>query len=265
MSIEIVRGELERLFSLEELFSLSGDLLNFTPAEVGGTASKASFAKALLERSVETHAVPALLDAIVASRIDVDPRVKELAKSGASVDAELKAGESFGPFQILRKVADGPRATIYVARKDEEERLLKVFRAGASSDAAAARRFVAQSRLLSKVTNESLPSDLEVGSVGTRLWAAYKLFDGQPLAARVARSGALHLNEAKPILRGILGALAGIHGARLAHGGVKLENVLVTRGANGAPLAVLVDAASDKLGLGLSALAKPWAGRAVSP
>ncbi|NUO51239.1 MAG: protein kinase, partial [Polyangiaceae bacterium] len=265
MSIEIVRGELERLFSLEELLSLSGDLLDFSPSEVGGTASKASFAKALVERSVETHAVAALLDAIVASRIDVDPRVKELAKSGSGVDAELKPGEAFGPFQIVRKIADGPRATVYAAKKDGEDRVLKIFRAGASSDAAAARRFVAQSRLLSKVANDSLPASGEAGAVGTRLWASYKLVDGQPLSARVARSGALHLNEAKPILRGILSALSAVHGARLAHGGVKLENVLVTRGPSGTPLSVLVDPAGDKLGVDLTALAKPWAAKGVSP
>ncbi len=65
MSIEIVRGELERLFSLEELLSLSGDLLSFTPNEVGGTASKASFAKALVERCMEAQATMALVDAMV--------------------------------------------------------------------------------------------------------------------------------------------------------------------------------------------------------
>src|SRR4051794_31112399 len=75
MSIDIVRGELERLFSLDELLALSSDLLGFDPAEVGGSASKASFARALTDRCVELHAVEALLEAVLASRKDIDPRI----------------------------------------------------------------------------------------------------------------------------------------------------------------------------------------------
>ena len=34
MSIDIVRGELERLFSLDEMMALSTDLLGFDPTEI---------------------------------------------------------------------------------------------------------------------------------------------------------------------------------------------------------------------------------------
>ncbi len=265
MSIEIVRGELERLFTLEELFSLSGDLLSFTPSDVGGTASKASFAKALVDRCLETHAVPALLDAMLAQRVDLDARLKELSRNGASVDVELKAGETFGPFQIVRKLADGPRATVYAAKQDGEERVLKVFRGVAARDAAATRRFVTQTRLLAKVRHDSLPTHLEADLVGARLYTAYKLGDGQPLSARIGRSGALHLNEAKPLLRGVLAALGAVHAARLTHGAVKLENVIVVRAAGGSPLSVLVDGGGDRLGVDLAALSKPWSAKSVSP
>jgi len=43
MDIEILRGEIERLFSLDELTALSRDLLGLDPDEVGGTNAKASF------------------------------------------------------------------------------------------------------------------------------------------------------------------------------------------------------------------------------
>src|SRR4051812_43046304 len=35
MSIDIVRGELERLFSLDEMIALSSELLGFEPSEIG--------------------------------------------------------------------------------------------------------------------------------------------------------------------------------------------------------------------------------------
>ena len=45
MDIEILRGEIERLFSLDELTALSRDLLGLDPHEVGGTNAKATFAE----------------------------------------------------------------------------------------------------------------------------------------------------------------------------------------------------------------------------
>ena len=44
---DILRAELERLYELPDLLSLSRDVLGFEPSSVGGTAAKASFAFAL--------------------------------------------------------------------------------------------------------------------------------------------------------------------------------------------------------------------------
>src|SRR5688572_24101098 len=118
MSTELVRGELERLFSLEEMMALSGDLLDLDPGELGGTASKASFARSLLDRCVEVGAVDALVDAMVALRTETDARVREIAKSGLVMSEELAGGAAFGPFTIVRKIAEGPRAIVYAARNE---------------------------------------------------------------------------------------------------------------------------------------------------
>ena len=66
-------------------------------------------------------------------------------------------------------------------------------------------------RLAARVRHENLPVDLEAGFLteggGSRAWASYAPIDGQPLAARIARTGPLHVNEARNVLRGVLGAL----------------------------------------------------------
>jgi tetratricopeptide (TPR) repeat protein len=266
MSIEIVRGELERLFSLDELMALSSEVLGLPPESVGGTASKASFARALVERCAEIHALPALLDALVTERSEVDAKLRELAKSPSGVPTdELKPGASFGAFTIVRKLADGPRATTYLAKRDGQERVLKVHRAGLSSDAAAVQRFLAQLRLGARLNNEGLPAGVEAGLEGPVLWSSYAHVDAQPLSARISRTGPLHLNEARALLRGVLGALSALHEAKLAHGAVKLENVLVGRGASGTPRAILVDQGSDKLGSWAYALATPSSLRGLGP
>src|SRR5436190_8477720 len=98
MSIEIVQGELERLFSLEEMMSLSADLLGFDPKDVGGVASKASFARALSDRCAECDALDALVDAVLASSSEVDPRLRKMRGSIAVPPEELKPGAVVGPF-----------------------------------------------------------------------------------------------------------------------------------------------------------------------
>src|SRR5262245_22752008 len=109
MSIDIVRGELERLFTLDEMMALSNDLLGLPASEIGGAASKASFARALTDRCLEIDAVEALLDAVIASRTDVDPKVKDLGQKGVARVEELKNGDTFGAFTIGKKLGEGPR------------------------------------------------------------------------------------------------------------------------------------------------------------
>src|SRR5262245_16132441 len=151
MSIDIVRGELERLFSLDEMMALSQDLLGFSPSEIGGTASKASFARALTDRCLEVDAVEALFDAVLASRVEVDPRFRELGHKGIVPAEELKGGDTFGPFTITKKISEGPRGVLYAAQKAGAERTIKVLRREATRDPRAARRFLTRVRLAAQI------------------------------------------------------------------------------------------------------------------
>src|SRR5258708_36014076 len=95
-TIDILRAELERLFSLEELTSMSERLLDLDPDDVGGATAKASFAKALTERCVDADRVDALVDVLLASRQGVDPRLPH--GSALFGKAEIAPGERLGPF-----------------------------------------------------------------------------------------------------------------------------------------------------------------------
>jgi len=271
MSIDTVRGELERLFSLDEMTALARELLGLDPAEVGGAVSKASFARALTERCEASDAESALLDAIVAARPEADAKLREMQKSGALFAEEKKTGDAFGPFTITRKLGEGPRAVVYAAtRKGEgdatEERVVKIFRKDGSSGPRAIQRFLTAVRLAAKVSHEGLPQSLEGGIAAGHAYVAYAPIDAQPLGARVARTGALHMNEAREIVRAVLGALEALHAARVVHGNIKLENVLVGRGEGGKLRAYLIDPGCDRLGSGSGGpLGVPALARALSP
>jgi len=107
MDIEILRGELERLFSLDELTDLSRDLLGFDPEEVGGTSAKASFVRALTDRCGQVDALDALVEAIIGSRTDADQRLRDLSQRGFTSNETLEAGTLVGPFVIVRRIGEG--------------------------------------------------------------------------------------------------------------------------------------------------------------
>jgi tetratricopeptide (TPR) repeat protein/tRNA A-37 threonylcarbamoyl transferase component Bud32 len=244
-SIDILRGELERLFSLEEMTAMSERLLGLSPDDVGGATAKASFARALTERCLDGDRLEALIDVLVASRKGVDPRVRDL---GALLGTEeLQAGEAFGPFSIQKKIGESELAFTYLAQKAGEARTLKILRRETARDRRAVHRFLTANRLVATVEHPGLPKHVEAGEIDGRPFIAYAHVEAQTLAARLARTGPSHLNELKAILRGILEPLAALHKAQLPHGDLKLENILVGRGEGGEPHVTLIDFGTDKL------------------
>ncbi len=243
-TIDILRAELERLYSLDEMTSMSERLLGLDPDEVGGATAKASFARALTERCFDGDQLEALIDVILVSRQGVDPRVCDV--NGLFGKEDLPNGGKLGPFAILRKLGESRQSIVYTAARKEERRALKVLRREAVRDKRAVQRFLTANRMVAAIDHPGLPRGLEAGEHDGTYWVSYDLIDAQPLSARLARSGAMHIRDARPILRGILQPLAAMHRARIAHGDLKLENVLVSYGEGGAHV-TLIDFGTDRL------------------
>ena len=140
-------AELERLFDLEELKTLSRDVLGLDPELVGGGSAKSSFAKALTQRCFESDALVALCDTVEASRANVDPRIAAIRSHGAA-DDDLELGDELGPYLILRRLGRGRLSTVYLARQDGVDVRLKVLRKDAAHDRVGLQRFLAASRLV---------------------------------------------------------------------------------------------------------------------
>jgi len=230
---EILRAELERLFELPDLLALSRDVLGFEPDSVGGTAAKASFAGALTAHCLEHDAIEALCDALLATRGEVNAKILDLRITGVTHDEELKLGSEFGPYVILRKLGEGRLAVSYVARKDGAEYRLKVLRREATRDQRGLQRYLTVTRLIAQIEHDGLPRNLSAGPLGDRYVVAHAHTDAVPLSLRVSRSGPMHVNDAKAVIRGILEPLAALHGRRIAHGDLRLDNVLLARAADG--------------------------------
>ncbi len=246
MSVDILRSELERLFSLEELTTLSSKLLGLDPKEVGGEGAKATFARSLAERCLESDRIEALLDVLLVQKKDIDPRVRDVAALLGEDD--LAAGKTFGPYTVDKKLSSTELGVVYLAKKDGKVHLLKTLRREAARDRRAVQRFLTANRLAAAVAHDGLPKGLDAGEIDGTPYVAYENIDAQPLSARLARTGPSHINELRPILKGILEALAALHRAGLVHGDLKTDHVLVGRGDGPqAVKIVLIDFGGDRL------------------
>ncbi|MBX3230159.1 MAG: tetratricopeptide repeat protein [Labilithrix sp.] len=228
---------------------MSERLLGLSPQEVGGASAKGSFALALTERCFDGDRIDALVDVILHSKKDVDPRVRDVGQLLGS--DELAAGAEIGDFTIERKIGESDLGIVYHAfRADGAAKVaygLRVLRREAARDRRAVQRFLTANRLVGTVESEGLPRSLEAGELvpGT-FYVAYQYVDAQPLSVRLARTGPVAYAELRSILRGILEPLAAIHKAHLVHGDLKTESILVsTKTAD--PAVHLVDFGSDRL------------------
>jgi tetratricopeptide (TPR) repeat protein/tRNA A-37 threonylcarbamoyl transferase component Bud32 len=244
-TIDILRAELERLFSLDEMTGLTRRLLGLDPEDVGGVTAKGSFARALTERCFEGDRLDALIDVILSSRQAVDPRVRDASRLAG--DEEIEQGDRLGPFMVKKKVGESEQSIVYAVLRDDERRTLKVLRREACRDRRLVQRYLTANRMVADLDHPGLPKGLEAGETDGRFWVSYLDVGGAPLSARLLRSGRSRLDEIDPILRGILQPLAVVHGARLVHGDLKLENVLVDDGGADDAAVVLIDFGADRL------------------
>ena len=128
MLTESLAAELEQLLTLNELVELSRESLGLEPESLGGSATKASFARALVQRCLQLDAVPALLDAVEATGKRLSEPLQKLREDALSLEPALAPGEELGAFLIVEQLGAGPTARVYRARSAGEDVRLRVLR-----------------------------------------------------------------------------------------------------------------------------------------
>ena len=253
---DILRGQLERHFDLEEMQALANDLLGVTPEEVGGQSGAGAFARALVDFCLEKDALEALADAIVLSGKDA---AVELAPVYAHrYGPRLEPGQEHGGYRILKVLGDGGLGVVYLGEKKDGDGgshryAIKVMHGELSRDRSNVRRYLTALRAISAVRAPGIARIVDVGQLeDARPWVATEFVEGQTLAARLSRVSQLHINEARSIFEGVLQGLSALHARGLVHGDVKTGNVFMTRpenrdGTRGEPTGVLVDPAVHRL------------------
>ncbi|MEZ4392638.1 MAG: tetratricopeptide repeat protein [Polyangiales bacterium] len=243
---DILRNELERLYDLDALQRISGDLLGFSPESFEGESSKQSYARALAERCVRDELHEALADAILLTDRAAELRLRPVYEGRAADD--LAPGTVIDGFKVLKKQADEGLSTVFLATEAGGRQVnLKVLRESHARDRRALHRFLVAQRALRAIDDPAVQKILGAGLLPDgRPYVATEHVDGQLLSSRLARAGAMHINEAKGVLQSICEALDKVHAAGLAHGDIRTEHVVLVR-KEGQLSGVLVDFAVDRL------------------
>jgi tetratricopeptide (TPR) repeat protein len=245
--VEILRVELERLYDLDALQTLSRDLLGLDPGDVAAEANRPAFARALAERSVRDDLHEALADAIVLTDRSAEVRLRPVYDGRAADD--LAVGQMVVGYKILKKTHDEGFGTVYLAVGPENHQAtFKVMREGRARDRRALQRFLLAQRALRQVHNPAVQRIVAAGMLPDgRPYVAAEHIDGQLLSARIGRAGAMHINEARGVFQSVCEGLDAVHAAGLAHGDLRTDHVVLVR-RDGGLGAVLVDFGIDRLG-----------------
>jgi serine/threonine-protein kinase len=148
-------------------------------------------------------------------------------------------------YRVERRIAGGGMGTVYevVHLGTERRRALKVMRPEIVANPDMRRRFEQEARVAARIDSDSVVEVFDVGvDEETKLpFMVLELLDGEELAQRIERDGAVPLAEALPILRQVAATLDKSHAARIIHRDLKPENIFVLRAKDGVARVKVLD------------------------
>lgn len=137
-----------------------------------------------------------------------------------------------GRYEVVRRIARGGMATVYLARDRRLDRdvALKVMHphlAEGTSGAEFVARFRREARTAARLAHHGLVGVLDQGVDGDTSYLTMEYVEGTNLRQRLGEQGALTVDEALRIAEDVLDALTVAHQAGLVHRDIKPENVLI--------------------------------------
>jgi serine/threonine-protein kinase len=173
----------------------------------------------------------------------VQERSRELSMALARLAGDkdvIKRGTVLGGrVEIDGWLGAGGMGVVYRGRDRITSRVVavKVIQAGSATELDALHAFLREAQAMATVTHPAIVRSIHVDvSEDGRLFQMMELVDGEPLDARLARSGPLPPLAAARLGAVLADALASAHAAGVVHRDVKPSNVMLTKAAPGLKL-----------------------------
>ncbi|MBX7192750.1 MAG: serine/threonine protein kinase [Sandaracinaceae bacterium] len=155
---------------------------------------------------------------------------------------ELREGESFGGWTIVRPLASGGMGSVYAARNQVTGalRALKVIKRDLLSSDDIRTRFVREVSLASRVRHPHVVEAYDPLVIEGRVVLPMELLEGETLAERLGR-GPLQIGEAVQIALALARAVTAFHALGIIHRDLKPANVFLARGPSGETVPKVLD------------------------
>lgn len=173
-------------------------------------------------------------------RVEAGEDLDHLLEADAGLDARLvkklrrtRGGEipEIPGYQILSKLGTGGTADVFAAREQKTGRnlALKVLKPECGAKPAMRQAFIAEGRLLERLSHDGLVRGFGVAKSGATLFSRLELVDGRTLLEELDRGRAFREEEALHVVVEVARVLAYLEGEGIVHRDVKPGNVMLSK------------------------------------
>ena len=124
--------------------------------------------------------------------------------------AVFQTGTRFGAYEIGARLGLGATGAVYegVRITDGKRVAIKVLSAELAAKPTARARFLNEAKLAARLRHPNIVEIVDAGEEGDRAYLVMELLEGEDLAARLQRSGAMSIAEAVDVLAPVCDAVA---------------------------------------------------------
>lgn len=148
---------------------------------------------------------------------------------GPSTSAQMIGTTLSGRYRLEAKIGSGGMSTVYLARDETLDRAvaLKVMHREMSEQPDQLQRFRQEARSVAKLSHPNIVGVIDAGTDGGHPYIVFEYIEGETLKQRIARLGALDVQESLAYAIELARGLAIAHASQMVHRDVKPQNVLI--------------------------------------
>jgi serine/threonine-protein kinase len=150
-------------------------------------------------------------------------------------------------YELVRLLGEGSMGSVWAAKHKLTRKAVALKFLKDAADAVLLRRFVREARATSAVRHPNVVGVHDILQLDGSLALVMDLLEGESLADRLERQGALSVHELASILTPVLSAVTAVHAAGIVHRDLKPDNIFLTRRADGSLEPMLLDFGICKL------------------
>ena len=147
-------------------------------------------------------------------------------------------------YHVIRKLGEGGMGQVYLAEHVKMGRMsaIKVMTSALANDVDAVGRFNREAANASKIAHPNIAAIYDFGETSDGLiYLAMEFVEGESLTKLCEALGALPAPRAAEIARQVASALEAAHERGIVHRDLKPDNIMISRGRDGADLVKVVD------------------------